>query len=149
MNGRCLDFLRTLLNLPNHILVSSKLCNNKTIGYEFSTGTNVPKDACGDLNSLSEMLQSGSHFPSLMVNFRSNRLNTSMGFFLAITCTLPSEWTAQNDPGVAPFSAAGPRSQDQTKCTRTRNLSGVVGTDPSRIISARQYLVSCIQLRVC
>jgi hypothetical protein len=120
------------------------------IGYEFSaTGANVPTDACGDQDSLAPEFQSGPHSSSLMVNFRSNRRNTGMDFFLAITCTLPQESslaTNGNDASTASitsFSAARPRSQGRTECTRTRSVSGaVVGADPRRFISARQYIVS-------
>ena len=128
-------------------------------GYEFSTGINTPRDACGDLNSLPEELQCGPHFSSLMVNFRSNRRNTGMDFFLAVTCTLPrpgSTINGQNSndsstASVVPFSAAWlGRSQEQPRCIQTRNLSGgVVGTDPSRIVSARQYLVSYAIIIAC
>ena len=121
-------------------------------GYEFSgTGMNVPMDACGDRNSLPPVLQSGAHFSSLMVNFRSNRRNTGMDFFLAITCTLPLEASVTNGrssndastASIAPLSADKSLSREGTECTRTRSLSGaIVGTDPSRFISARQYIVS-------
>ncbi len=124
------------------------------IGYEFSaTGANVPTDACGDdRDSLAPALQSGPHSSSLMVNFRSNRRNTGMDFFLAITCTLPQELSLAtngqnsndaNTASIASFSAARPRSQGRTECTQTRDVSGaVVGADPRRFISARQYIVS-------
>ena len=121
-------------------------------GYEFNgTGMNVPMDACGDRNSLQPVLQSGPHSPSLMVNFRSNRRNTGMDFFLAITCTLTQEASATNGQSsndastasIAPLSADKSLSREGTECTRTRSLSGaIVGTDPSRFISARQYIVS-------
>ena len=115
-------------------------------------------DACGDLNSLQPVLQSGAHFSSLMVNFRSNRRNTGMDFFLAITCTLPLEASVTNGrssnhastASIAPLSADKSLSRDGTECTRTRSLSGaIVGTDPSQFISARQYIVSNIIIIVC
>ena len=109
-------------------------------GYEFNTGINTPRDACGDLNSLPKELQRGPHFSSLMVNFRSNRRNTGMDFFLAITCTLPTGSTTNAGQNSNDFGAV------RTGCTQTRSLSGgVVGPDPSRKISARQYLVSYVK----
>ena len=121
----------------------------------------VPIDVCGDLGSLPEVLKSGVHGSSLMVDFRSNRINTGMDFFLALTCILPLESVANeqnlnNDHSTAALdSAVGLRSSSRG-CTRTRSLTEMVGTDPNRRILAKQYLVSynynniiIIQLHAC
>lgn len=161
VNGQCLDFLRMLLSKINYCVlqigVFSNLCMQyDNTGYEFIvTGADVPTDACGNLNSLPGVLQSGVHGSSLMVDFRSNRINTGMDFFLALTCTLPLEsvTNGQNlndDPSTISVSAAGLRAPSQG-CTRSQSLTGGVGTDPNRRLSAKQYLVSynIMLLHVC
>ena len=47
-------------------------------------------DLCGEIEDLPEVQQSGVHGSGLTLDFRSNRINTGDGFFLALTCTLPS-----------------------------------------------------------
>lgn len=56
-------------------------------GYHFTaTGTTVDSDACGDLEQLPSSQKSGAHGSSLTVDFRSNRINRNIDFFLAVTC---------------------------------------------------------------
>ena len=57
------------------------------IGYHFTaTGANVDTDACGELDNLPAVLKSGAHGSALNVDFRSNRINRTMDFFLSVVC---------------------------------------------------------------
>ena len=47
-------------------------------------------DLCGNMEDLPEVQKRGVHGSGLTLDFRSNRVNTGEGFFLALTCTLPS-----------------------------------------------------------
>ena len=62
-------------------------------GFHFvATGQNVDTDVCGDPTSrpAPDFAQNGFHGSSLNVEFRSNRIGTSTGFFLAAVCVNPA-----------------------------------------------------------
>jgi len=96
-NGQCLDFMR----------------------YQFTaTGTPVPTDLCGSMGGLSDVQKSGVHGSGLTLDFRSNRVNTGDGFFLALTCTLP--WGSR-------------RKRSTERCTPSQTLTATVGQDSQDI----------------
>ena len=57
-----------------------------------ATGQSVDTDVCGDPTStpVPPSAQNGFHGSSLNVEFRSNRIGTSSGFFLAAICINPA-----------------------------------------------------------
>ena len=57
-------------------------------GYHFTaTGQNVDTDVCGSASdTIPDFAANGFHGSSLNLEFRSNRIVTSGGFFLAVSC---------------------------------------------------------------
>ena len=70
------------------------------IGYHFTTTWGgVIEDACGGKEKLSEKLMSGDlHGSGLTFDFRSNRIHSNGGFYLGITCILPSTARTRTNP---------------------------------------------------
>ena len=100
------------------------------IGYHFTaTGAHITEDACGSKEKLSQKLLSGYHGSGLSLDFRSNRIHSKDGFYLGITCTLPSKTIRKKraDPSV---SISGSSSQS----LRSRR-------DTDKPITAKEYFV--------
>lgn len=171
-NGTCLDFLRKLLNSKSELIVqnSNELFYNFSIsGFHFTaTGSDIAQDACGELEDLPDHLKSGVHGSGLTLDFRSNRINRTKDFFLAVICIDPApsrkrsvELTSSaavvkeepvdsnlqlKDPATeSPLAEGLVLSPTTIDCTLSKSLEGsVVGRDPSdaTLTSADNYLVS-------
>lgn len=127
----------------------------------------VPGDACGKLDDLDDKFKSGEHASGLTLDFRSNRINRTEDFFLAIICIHnppsrkrsveaaavlkepvdPNLWLAEPVPTIESTVAEQLGLQQKViDCTPTQTLDGsIVGTDGSdlKLTSAETYLVSC------
>ena len=135
-------------------------------GYDFTaTGASVPTDACGELQDLPDVLKSGVHGSGLTLDFRSNRINRTEDFFLAVVCinTAPSRKRSVQstssaavlketvDPNLrltepVPMTEFPITEGQKTDCTPSQSLTGsIVGRDVSdkTLTSAEEYLVSC------
>ena len=138
------------------------------LGFDFTaTGTDVPRDACGKLEDLDGSFTSGVHASGLTLDFRSNRINRTEDFFLAVICVKkppsqkrsveaaavlkepvdPNLRLAEPVPTIKSSVTEGLGLQQKTTdCTPTQTLDGsIVGTDGSdpKLTSAEAYLVSC------
>ena len=74
-----------------------------TAGLQFvATGQNVDTDVCGDPTSrpVPDFALNGFHGSSLNVEFRSNRIGTASGFFLAAICVNPAPFRAARQAEV-------------------------------------------------
>ena len=137
-----------------------------------ASGVYDPMDGCGKLNDLSAVLQSGVHESGLELDFRSNRINRTENFFLAVICvntvTTPSRKrsvrstssaTVLKEPVDPNLQVAKPvQTTDSpitegltlpqtTDCTPSQSLEGSkVGRDISvnKLTLAEEYLVSCL-----
>jgi hypothetical protein len=143
--------------------------SHKISGFDFTaTGEDVTTDGCGKLNDLPDSLKSGVHGSGLTLDFRSNRINRTEDFFLALICvnTAPSRKRSVQSPSSAAVLKEEPvdpnlrlaepvptiessiteLQKQKTDCTPTQSLDGtIVGSDSSdtKLISAEEYLVSC------
>ena len=104
------------------------------VGYQFTaTGAPVDKDVCGNMVDLPDALKSGVHGSGLTLDFRSNRINTRNGFFLALTCTLPSAAEQASSQSSPTKKRDIPSSTDgigvQQNCTPSQTLRATVGRD--------------------
>ncbi len=102
-------------------------------------------DLCGNKGNLSEVQKSGVHGSRLTLDFRSNRINSGEGFYLALTCTLP-------------LAGGGTRRKrqnwssryfydeilSQPTCTPSQTLTAIVGRDSRNepLKTADEYFVS-------
>ena len=83
------------------------------------------------MGNLSNVQKFGVHSSGLTLDFRSNRINTGEGFFLALTCTLPS---AAGGLGRRKRQTYGPwwnydEVVAQPTCTPSQTLTAAVGRD--------------------
>ena len=98
-------------------------------------------DLCGNIRDLSTVQRFGVHSSGLTLDFRSNRINTGEGFFLALTCTRPP-------------AAGGSRRKRQYNgwwyddifaeptCTPSQTLTAIVGRDQDEPLkTADEYFV--------
>ena len=103
-------------------------------------------DLCGSMEDLPKVQRSGVHGSGLTLDFRSNRINTGEGFFLALTCTRPFSLAARkkrfsDSPTLDP-------STDEvvirpTACTPSQNLTAKVGRESmdEPLKTAEEYFV--------
>ena len=98
-------------------------------------------DLCGNMEDLPEAQKSGVHGSGLTLDFRSNRVNTGEGFFLALTCTLPSAARRKRSSTLDP-------STDEvvvrpTACTPSQTLTAMVGreSEDEPLKTAEEYFV--------
>ena len=121
-----------------------------SVGYHFTaTGTPAPKDICGNMEDLAEVEKSGVHGSGLTLDFRSNRINTGEGFFLALICTLPSAagGSRRKRDSDNPLSSS---SVDgvviKPACTPSQTLTAVVGRDSQDepLKTADEFFVSSL-----
>ena len=78
------------------------------------------------MGDLSVVQKFGVHHSGLTLDFRSNRINTGEGFFLALTCTLPPAGRGfrrkrQYNGWWSVFA--------QPTCTPSQTLTAIVGRD--------------------
>ena len=93
------------------------------------------------MEDLPEAQKSGVHGSGLTLDFRSNRVNTGEGFFLALTCTLPSAARRKRSSTLDP-------STDEvvvrpTACTPSQTLTAKVGreSEDEPLKTAEEYFV--------
>lgn len=115
-DGECLDFLR--MWDAYHYLNYGFTCYVLYTGYHFTaTGQNIDTDVCGSATDTTPShFVNGFHGSSLNLEFRSNRVVTNAGFFLAITCINPAPFrvTRQAEQGF----------QQRRDCVTSRLLPG-------------------------
>lgn len=151
-DGTCLDFLRKSKEKGCFILLDYVLWYWICLGYDFTvSGVSAPKDACGELQDLDPVLKSGTHGSSLTLDFRSNRINRTEDFFLALVCILtPSSSQSTSSQAISSSSTSLKESVDLslsateptvTECTPSQLING---TDISskKLTTAEDYLVS-------
>ena len=111
-------------------------------------------DLCGKTKDLSEVQKFGVHGSGLTLDFRSNRINTGEGFFLALTCILPSAAGGSRRKRYsnsnynynyynAPWSPVH-KVVVQPTCTPSKTLTGkIVGRDSQDepLRTAEEYFV--------
>ena len=110
------------------------------IGYHFTaTGAPADQEACGTKDDLPTVLKTGTHGSALTVDFRSNRVKSSTGFFLALTCTITARMN--DDAGAA---GASSNVQLSSSCTPSVSLDNKVVRDPHVHMEAsvEEYFVS-------
>lgn len=99
-----------------------------TAGYHFTaTGVPVTHDLCGDMAGLPNILKSGVHGSGLTLDFRSNRINAGSGFFLALTCTLPSAASSRKKKQI--HSSSIDQVQVRQTCIPSQTFNAKVGRD--------------------
>ena len=101
-------------------------------------------DLCGNMEDLPEVQRSGDHGSGLTLDFRSNRINTGEGFFLALTCTLP---LAARKKRFSDSPTLDPSTDEvvtrPTACTPSQNLTAKVGRESKDepLKTAEEYFV--------
>ena len=99
-------------------------------------------DLCGNMEDLPEVQKSGVHGSGLTLDFRSNRINTGGGFFLALTCTLPSAAGGSRRKRSLSYSSLD-EVVIQPTCTPSQTLAMRVGRDSQNmpLKTADEYFV--------
>jgi hypothetical protein len=103
----------------------------------------VVPDLCGNMDDLSDVQKDGVHGSGLTLDFRSNRINSGEGFFLALTCTLGgggSRRKRQNWSSRYFYDEI----LSQPTCTPSQTLKAIVGRDSQNepLKTADEYFVS-------
>ena len=85
-------------------------------------------DLCGDMEDLPAVQKSGVHGSGLTLDFRSNRINSGDGFFLALTCTLPAAaGGSRRKRSDTHLSVSNLKAIPQPACTPSQTLTAQVG----------------------
>ena len=98
---------------------------------------------CGNMEDLPEAQKSGVHGSGLTLDFRSNRVNTGEGFFLALTCTLPSGARRKRSSTLDPSKRLDGIVIRPTGCTPSQTLTAMVGreSEDEPLKTAEEYFV--------
>ena len=108
-------------------------------GIQFTaTGGNVISDVCGDPNSmpLPPFVLNGFHGTSLDVEFRSNRIETTSGFFLAAVCINPAPLRVARQAEQLGF-------QQRRDCVPSQSLLGSRVGRKKRSIQPLDFVRAC------
>lgn len=106
-------------------------------------------DLCGNMTDLPDVQKSGVHGSGLTLDFRSNRINTGDGFFLALTCVLPSAGGGSRRKRYSNYNYnyndySKPSPVAQPTCTPSKTLAAeVVGrvSEDEPLKTAEEYFV--------
>ena len=108
-----------------------QLLMNCTIGFSFSiTGENKISDLCGTHKHLPDDVMYGYHGSHLTLDFRSNRIHSSGGFFLGMACVLPESTMAQP-------KTTNKNSYGLQRCSSSRHSS----TNKQTMSTANEFFV--------
>ena len=120
----------------------SPQCTNA--GYHFTaTGSPVDTDACGELADLSAGLKSGVHSHKLTLDFRSNRINRTMNFFLSVSCVIPPPSGTRKRRQVTDSQLTAEVISPEYECTASKTLTNDIVRDPYNEPTREEFLVSC------
>ena len=103
-------------------------------------------DLCGSMEDLPKVQRYGVHGSGLTLDFRSNRINTGEGFFLALTCTRPlaaRKKRFSDSPTLDPSTDEVLVVIRPTACTPSQNLTAKVGRESmdEPLKTAEEYFV--------